>query len=286
VLESLIKAGAMDSLLPDAAGSVASRRARLFAAVDKAIEHGGRHQRDLEKGQSQLFGGGTDDGPSAAGAALPDAPSWTEAQQLAGEKEALGLYMSGHPLDRFADELKAFGARRVADLAASEADVWVGGIVSALRPLKTKKGDRMAVFMLDDVAGNVEVVVFPETFAKHGLLIEADAMLLVRGKLEKDEESARIVATELMAVSTLKERTTTEVAIHLAVPPHGRNTFEALAELLSRHRGDRRVSLELNVKRQQGALRVRADVAQRVRPSEKLVAEVEQICGTGTVVLR
>ena len=115
VLESLVKAGAMDSLLAASAGSVASRRARLFAAVDKALEHGGRHQRDRDKGQSQLFGSSGDE-PSAADAALPAAPAWTEAQQLAGEKEALGLYMSGHPLDRFADELKVFGARRVADL--------------------------------------------------------------------------------------------------------------------------------------------------------------------------
>jgi DNA polymerase III subunit alpha len=284
VFESLIKGGAMDSLLPDAAGTVASRRARLFAAVDKAIEHGGRHQRDRDKGQSQLFGGG-DDGPSASSASLPDAPAWTEVQQLAGEKEALGLYMSGHPLDRFAEELKTFGARRVADLAQSEADVWVAGIVSSLRPLKTKKGDRMAVFMLDDVGGAVEVVVFPETFAKHGILVESDAMLLVRGKLEKDDESARIVSTELLPVAALRERTTREVAIHLAVPPHGRPTFEALAELLSRHRGDRRVSLELDVKGQH-KLRVRADVAQRVRPSERLVAELELICGAGTVELR
>ena len=286
VLESLVKAGAMDSLLPASAGSVASRRARLFAAVDKAIEHGGRHQRDRDKGQSQLFGGTDGDEPSAGAAALPEATAWTEIQQLAGEKEALGLYMSGHPLDRFADDLRVFGARRVADLTASEADVWVGGIVSGLRPLKTKKGDRMAVFLLDDVAGNVEVVVFPETFAKHGSVIESDAMLLVRGKLEKDDESARIVATELMPIAALKERTTREVAIHLAVPPHGRPTFEALAELFSRHRGDRRVSLELNVNGQPRALRVRADVAQRVRPSEKLVAELERLCGAGTVELR
>jgi DNA polymerase III subunit alpha len=286
VLESLVKAGAMDALLPASAGSVAARRARLFAAVDRAIEHGGRHQRDRDKGQSQLFGGSDDDETSARAAALPDAPAWTETQQLAGEKEALGLYMSGHPLDRFAEDLVVFGARRVADLTSSEADVWVGGIVSALRPLKTRKGDRMAVFMLDDVAGNVEVVVFPETFSKHGAVIEADAMLLVRGKLEKDEESARIVATELMPIAALKERTTKEVAIHLAVPPHGRPTFEALAELFSRHRGDRRVSLELNVNGQPRTLRVRADVAQRVRPSEKLVAELERLCGAGTVELR
>ncbi|MEP6918531.1 MAG: DNA polymerase III subunit alpha, partial [Acidobacteriota bacterium] len=286
VLESLVKAGALDSLLHASAGTVASRRARLFAAVDRAIEHGGRHQRDRDKGQSQLFGGGDDDGPTASGAALPEAPAWTEVQQLAGEKEALGLYMSGHPLDRFGEELKTFGARRVADLTQPEADVWVAGIVSALRPLKTKKGDRMAVFMLDDVGGAVEVVVFPETFSKHGLLVEADAMLLVRGKLEKDDESARIVSTELMSIAALKERTTKEVAIHLAVPPHGRPTFEALAELLSRHRGDRRVMLELDVKGQPRPLRVRADVAQRVRPSEKLVTEVERICGAGTVELR
>ncbi len=285
VLESLVKAGALDSLLPDTA-TVASRRARLFAAVDRAIEHGGRHQRDRDKGQSQLFGGSGGDEPEAHAAALPDAVAWTEMQQLAGEKESLGLYMSGHPLDRFADDLKVFGARRLAELTTSEADVWLGGIVSALRPLKTKKGDRMAVFMLDDVAGNLEVVVFPETFAKHGALIEADAMLLVRGKLEKDEESARIVATELMPIAQLKEKTTREVAIHLAVPPHGRPTFEALAELFARHRGDRRVSLELDVSGRPRPLRVRADVAQRVRPSEKLVAELERLCGAGTVELR
>ncbi len=283
VLESLIKAGALDSLL-EASGSVASRRARLFAAVDRAIENGGRHQRDREKGQSQLFGGAEDFGPSAA-VALPDAAPWTEIQQLAGEKEALGLYMSGHPLDRFAEELKTFGARRVADLTASEADIWVAGIVSGLRPLKTRKGDRMAVFMLDDVGGAVEVVVFPETFAKFGSLVENDAMLLVRGKLERDEESARIVSTELMPIASLKEKTTREVVIHLRQASQGRNTFEALAELLARHRGDRRVSLELDISGPT-PLRVRADVAQRVRPSDKLVAEVEQICGAGTVELR
>jgi DNA polymerase-3 subunit alpha len=283
-LESLVKAGAFDSLVP--AGTTASRRARLFAAVDKAIEHGSRHQRDRDKGQNQLFGGGGEGDAETGGTILlADVTPWTETQQLAFEKESLGLYMSGHPLERFTEELKTFGAQRVAELAGSLADVWVGGIVSGLRPLKTKKGDRMAVFMLDDIAGGIEVVVFPETFGKCGHLIASDAMLLVRGKFEKDEESARLVATELQPISLLKERTTREVIIHLKVS--SRNTMEALAELLSRHRGDRRVSLELDVKKNGGpGLRVRADVAQRVRPSEKLVEEVEQLCGTGSVVLR
>jgi DNA polymerase III subunit alpha len=285
VLESLIKAGALDSLASEQHRSVRDRRACLFAAVDKAIEHGGRHQRDRDKGQSQLFGGCDDNGVPET-VRLPDAPPWPEAQQLAFEKEALGLYMSGHPLERFSEELKAFGAKRLAELAGSEADTWVGGIVSGLRPLKTKKGDRMCVFMLDDIAGSLEVVVFPETFGKHGSLVEADAMLLVRGKFEKDDESARIVATELLPIAALKERTTREVVIHLSGRATGRPTFEALAELLTRHRGDRRVFLELDVKSQEKPLRVRSEVAQRVRPSERLVLEVEQICGAGSVELR
>ena len=284
VLESLIKAGAFDALAGKATPAPIAR-ARLFAAVDRAIEHGGRHQRDREKGQHQLFGGAGDDAP-AGEVPLPDAAPWPEAQQLAFEKEALGLYMSGHPMERFDGEMKVFGARRVGELAGPEADVWVGGIISGLRPLKTKRGDRMAVFMLDDVAGTVEVVVFPETFGKHGALIEADAMVLVRGKFEKDEESARLVATELMLLGGLKERTTREVEIHLAAPRHGRPLFEALAEVLSRHRGDRKVYLELDVPGAPTQLRVRADVAQRVRPSDRLVSEVEQLCGSGSVVLR
>ena len=126
---------------------------------------------------------------------------------------------------------------------------------------------------------------FPETFGKHGSLVEADAMLLVRGKFEKDDESARIVATELLPIAALKERTTREVVIHLSGrlrPHHVRGAGRAA------------VAASRRPPRVPGArceepgtpLRVRADVAQRVRPSERLVAEVEQICGAGSVELR
>jgi DNA polymerase III subunit alpha len=291
VLESLVKAGALDSLAPDVE-PIAQRRARLFATVDKAIEHGGRHQRNREEGKVSFFDLALDDADEPQTAIpLPDAPTWNESQQLAGEKEALGFYMSGHPLERFRKELVVFGARRIGELTGPEGDVWIAGIVSGLRALKTRKGDRMAVFMLDDVGGSVEVVVFPEAFAKHASLVEADAMLLVRGKLEKDDESARLVASELLPIAALVERTTREVAIHVKITTatsNSRSTFEALAELLSRHRGDRRVSLEVDVASGRGdrPLRVRHEVTQRVRPTERLVAEVEQLCGAGSVVLK
>ena len=285
VLESLIKAGALDSLLAATTGTMAARRARLFAAVDKAIENGGRHQRDREKGQSQLFGGSGDDSPSAL-AALPDAPAWTEIQQLAGEKEALGLYMSGHPLDRFTEELKTFGARRVADLTASEADIWVGGIVSGLRPLKTRRraiGWRCSCSTMSQ--GRWKSSCFQRPSTSSARWSNQTRCCSYEESSKRDDESARIVSTELMPIAALKEKTTREVVIHLAQGSQARTTFEALAELFSRHRGDRRVSLELDVNGPP-PMRVRADVAQRVRPSEKLVAEVELICGSGTVELR
>jgi DNA polymerase-3 subunit alpha len=305
VVESLIKAGALDSLPAQPDLPTAAVRARLFAAVEKALEHGNRSRRDRDQGQAQLFGGFEDEG-EGADADLPEAAPWTEAQQLAGEKESLGLYWSGHPIERYASELEAIGARSLGDLlggadeggpdeegGAGEAgprsfEVAVGGIIASVRPLKTKKGDRMAAFVLDDPHGTIEVVAFPETFAKHGAVIQADAMVLVKGKFERDEESSRLMASEIAPIEVVAERAARIVSIRLAMPPHGRQTVEALADLIARHKGDRRVRLEVELRGRGEPLRVRADVVGplRVKPSAQFVAEVEKLCGVGSVSLR
>ncbi len=315
VLESLIKAGALDSLAaPDAsaavdAGRSSAERARLLAALDGAVEHGNRHQRDRDKGQVQLFGGSADEDGGDAPGALPPAPPLTEAQQLAFEKEALGLYLSGHPVDRFAADLIAYGARTLADLTAApesaegagdtaeieaavpvktSEEVSVGGAVAALRQLKTRKGDRMCAFMLDDPGGSVEVVVFPDAFSKSARIIENDALVLVKGRFERDDESMRILASEVLPLETVREQLAREVAITLRMPPHDRGTLEALSDLFARHKGDRRVTFEIAVTSGARPLRVRADLSgqYRVRPSERLVAEIERICGQGSVHVR
>jgi DNA polymerase-3 subunit alpha len=291
VLESLVKAGALDALGGATPGwdglGTGVRRARLLASLDRAMEHGLRTQRDREKGQSQLFAAPNEGVDGGTGFALADAPPLPEAQQLAFEKEALGLYLSGHPVSRFADVLRGFGARASTDLAESCADMSMGGIVAGLRPLKTKKGDRMAAFSLEDDAGACEVVVYPETFRQCGALLEDDALVVVRGKFERDEETARIVASEILPLPVLRERLARVVAIRLASPPHGRRSLQALADLLARHPGDRPVVLEIELRDTSTPLRVHAEVGTvRVRPSERLVAEAEAICGPGAVVLR
>ncbi len=313
VFESLIKAGAFDSLATAdrllAALGPAVFRPRLIAGIDAACDHGTRHQRDRDEGQAQLLGLGDEfhvnAGETAKAMALPEVPPWTEADQLAFEKETLGLYWSGHPVDRFASELKEFGARSTGELAqmpatGSRSDAWgpggpkpiepdtsIGGVIGACRQLKTRKGDRMAVFTLEDSQGGVEVIAFPEAYQRAGSLIESGTMVLVRGKLERDEESVRVLASEITSIEDVRERLTREVAIRLTVPA-GRGLFEALGEIFSRHRGDRRVSFEIELPGDSRRLRVKADVSSqiRVRPSSRLVAEVEQVVGRGAVSLR
>jgi DNA polymerase-3 subunit alpha len=321
VFEALVKAGACDSLagsgtLPGDPLNVI--RARLFAAIDGACDHGNRLQRNKDLGQVDLFGGGDAENTGPTVVPLPQTAPWSELEQLTYEKETLGLYWTGHPIDRYADDLREYGAKTTADLvpkrdnsavvvddgeegagetvARSDAangngsgrvaeDVSVGGIVSGLRPLKTRKGDRMCVFTLDDAAGSIEVVVFPEAFKQHGHYAENGRSVLVQGRFERDDESVRLLAAEIAPIEMVRERLATSVAIRLSMPPHGRATFERLLELLAQHKGDRRVAFV--ILEQDRHLRVTADVSGiRVRPSERLVSEVEKICGAGSVSLR
>ncbi len=312
VFEALVKSGACDSLVSGAdAATALAARARLFAAIDSACEHGSRTQRDKDLGQSDLFGGGPEHNP--ADVPLPTVPPWTDLEQLQYEKETLGLYWTGHPMDGYADDLRLYGAKSTADIALKKDVVeeieitppppkdngganWrdkrggeemsIGGIVSGLRPLKTRKGDRMCVFMLDDATGSVEVVVFPEAFKQYGHLGENGQMVLVKGKFERDDETARILASEILPIEIVRERLATSVAIRMSAPPHDRDTFVKLWDVLIQHKGDRRVAIELQ--EPDLKLRIKLDInAQiKVRPSERLVAEVEKICGAGSVSLR
>jgi DNA polymerase-3 subunit alpha len=314
VFEALVKAGACDGLAAadrtTASAPLRLVRARLTAAVEGACEHGSRVQRNKDLGQVDLFGA---QGTGAGGAApvpLPEAPPWSEVEQLTYEKESLGMYWSGHPIDRHADDLRAYGAKTTADLVPRREsvdvqddavqtpseqaatprgkvtmDVSIGGIVTGLRPLRTRKGDRMCVYVLDDASGSIEVVVFPEAFKQFGHMAENGRTLLVHGRYERDDESVRILASEMAPIESVRERLTTSVAIQVSMPPHGRATLERLLELLAQHKGDRRVAFV--ILEQDRHIRVTADVSgMRVRPSEHLVAEVEKICGVGSVSLR
>ena len=156
--------------------------------IDAACEHGARLQDDRERGQGRAVRRSRTGGPRPErrwrGWSFRQSPPWTETEQLGFEKETLGLYWSGHPIDRYASALRDFGARATGELADApvatarddawgpggrkplEPDTSLGGIVAACRQLKTRKGDRMAVFTLEDAQGGVEVIAFPEVYQR------------------------------------------------------------------------------------------------------------------------
>ena len=233
VVEGLVKAGALDSLHASDAnwathrrqrggpGSMRHRsRPRPRAAAARSIREQG------QRGCSAVDAGGDDDELPA----LAAAPPWSEEEMLRGEKEALGLYLSGHPLERHAEGLKAAGALTSATLATvqSGGDGTMAGIVSGCRIVKTRKGERMAVFMLEDQVGSIEVVVYPEPYKQFASFIENDRMVVVSGRVEVDEERAKMRASEVKDLKAVTERFVKEVCVSMQAPPHGHETLRAL----------------------------------------------------------
>jgi DNA polymerase-3 subunit alpha len=280
VVESFVKSGSFDSL--DA------RRAALYAAIDRATEAGQKRQRDRESGQASLFGAA-----AASAAAAPqvervaDAPPWSEAERLAFEKESLGFFVSGHPLERFRAELAQWTSATTATIAqqAAAGELTVGGLVTALRLIKTKKGDRMASFLLEDLEGSVETLVFPEAYKKAGARLADDQVVLVKARAEiQDDGKTRLLASDVMPLEQAKLAEARHVTIRVALGAWDRGKGERLRDILGAHRGDCPVTLEL-VRPGSWSAALAPSAYYRVRPDAVLRNEVEALLGPGALVL-
>jgi DNA polymerase-3 subunit alpha len=140
--------------------------------------------------------------------------------------------------------------------------------------------------MLEDDTAKVEAVVFPEAFAKCGALAVADALVLVKGKFERDEESSRLLVADIVPLDVVREKAVKAVEIRLSGKGLARTTMRELAGVLDRYPGDRRVSVIVEVAGTPSPLRVRAATARRIKPSDLFVKDVEAVCGAGAVVLK
>jgi DNA polymerase-3 subunit alpha len=279
VVESFIKSGCFDGL--DA------RRAALYAAIDTAMESGQKRQRDREQGQSSLFGmlGGADEPVRVERA--PDAPPWAEGERLAFEKESLGFFITGHPLERHRDELAQWATATTGRLVElhDRPEVSVGGIITALRLIKTKKGDRMASFVLEDLEGSVEALVFPETYRKTAGRLADDVVAVVKGKPEvQDEGKARLLVSDVMPLEQAKLADARFVTIRVPIAAWDRSKGERLRDILGAHRGDCPVTLEL-VRPGAYAAALAPSALYRVRPDGVLKDEVEALLGKGALQL-
>jgi DNA polymerase-3 subunit alpha len=280
VVESFIKSGSFDSL--------EKRRAALLAAIDRAMEAGQKQQRDREQGQASLLGmlGGGEPGGPRTPERLPDVADWPEGERLAYEKESLGFFITGHPLERYKAELAQWANATVGTLGQlGEKEATIGGIVTALRLLKTKKGDRMATFVLEDLEGGAEVLVFPEAYKKAAARLADDVIVLVKGRAEAlDEGRFRLLASDVMPLETAKLSEARYVTIRVPVGSWDKTKGERLRDILGSHKGDCPVTLEM-VRPGSFAVAVAPSAYFRVRPDEVLRTEVEGLLGPGSLIL-
>ena len=279
-LESLVKAGALDS--------TGATRQGMFGVLETALALGSRHHADQLAGQASIFDLSTGDEPSPVeappgGRHHPPlgAAEWEKAQLLAYEKEALGLWVSEHPLAGIRDQL-----RRRVDLPLAELSgrrdgeiVGIGGIVGTLRTVTTRRGDPMAFVRLDDLSGSTEVIVFNSAYAASRELLEADRVLLVKGRVDHKDGETKVVALEVSAFEAAPERR--EVLLRLDARRMPAGVVRELAQVVRGFPGESPVVLALDTS--EGPRVLRFGPGYRVRPEPDFFAEVKALLGEAAV---
>jgi DNA polymerase-3 subunit alpha len=271
-LESLVKCGALDS--------TGASRTAMLTALEDALSWGQRHFADQLSGQETIFGVLGVDADEAAPKhhpALPRVPD-DKAERLRWEKETLGLYVSEHPLEGIRDQL-----RRKTDCGLAEVErrrdgevVTVGGIVGAIKQLTTKKGDPMVFMRLDDVTGGAEVVVFNSVYAASRELIEADRVLVVKGRVDhKQEGETKLLAIEVSSFEAIPERR--EVCLRVDAQRAPAGVIRELATLIRDFPGESPVFVDLETSL--GPKRLQLGAGYRVAPTADFFAEVKHLLG-------
>jgi DNA polymerase-3 subunit alpha len=271
-LESLVRAGALDS--------TGAPRKGMLAVLEQALAAGGRHQADRLAGQGSIFdlGPPEETRPRHHPAIPPEELERNELLRL--EKEALGLYVSEHPLTAIRDQL-----RRKCDCGLSELErrrdgevVTVGGIVGALKQLTTKKGEPMVFMRLDDVTGGVEVVVFNSVYAAARHLLEADRVLVVKGRVDHKEGETKLIAIELAQFEAAPEKREVRLTLDARKAPAG--LIRQLADVFREFPGEAPVYVDMLTS--QGPMQYRLPNF-RVQPVPDFFAEVKALLGEAAV---
>ena len=277
VVEALVKCGAFDSLQ--------HKRAQFMAAIEEAMEYGQKLQREKESGQESLFG--TDQIVTQNGqmyGELPDLEEWPENVLLTNEKEAIGFYITGHPLARHSDAIKRFSTCDTAGLMerADKEEVSVCGIVTGIKLLNTRKGDRMAFVTLEDLSGFVEMVVFPETYTEAAELLNSEEALLVKGTVDVGEDACKILVNEVLSLKDVQERLTRMVHFRLTTPGLEERQLRSLREIMTRYHGDCEALIHLVVpNRSETVISLPEDL--RLQASDQMMDDVEKLFGYNVV---
>jgi len=275
-IESLIKAGAFDSL--------GWKRSQCYHMLDRMIEFGHDVQKAKVARQNLLFGGSAVETPPVP-QEVQEMREWDESHVLSYEMDALGFYVTGHPLAQYKDRLRKLVSHNLGELDDDrdfDKEIRVAGIVTTIKQLRTKKDERMATFVLEDMAGRIEVVAFPDAFGKHGAYIREGQLLLVKGRYQGEGENRRISLSQATPLADAFETQAKRVIVRVFLPGLEEATISELKSILDAHEGKCPVFFELETPHSYRVVARSAEV-QRVAPTEDLLKKIEALLGENSV---
>ena len=278
-LEALIRAGAMDKLGPG--------RAQMMACIDKAIQQADQQSRNAAAGMVDMFGdmlaGGDGDDPYADVAHVRE---WPEKERLKGEKDTLGLYLTGHPFDEYEPEVRRFVRSAIADLKPSKSPQRVAGLVVAQRTMKTKTGSTMCFITLDDRSARIEATLFSEAFFENRELLQSDQVIVVEGVVSHDDYSGQLKmrVNSVMDVATARQTFSRGLKLCLHSDQLQNGLLDKLGEVLAPFRSQGS-PVWIEYTSPQASTRIELGESWRVQPDDKLLLELRYLVGDQSVEL-
>ncbi|HAS5987851.1 TPA: DNA polymerase III subunit alpha [Vibrio cholerae] len=279
VIEKLILAGALDRLGP--------HRAAMMASVDDAVRAASQHHQAEAFGQADMFGVLTD-APEEVEQKYTQVPEWPEKVRLEGERETLGLYLTGHPVDEYLKELTKYTSCRLNEAAPTRRDqsLTVAGLVIAARVMTTKRGTRIGLMTLDDRSGRMEVMLYSEALDRYAEWLEKDKILVVSGQVSFDDFNGglKMSAREVMDLGSAREKFARGLSISILQSQIDQQFFERFSHILEPHRAGT-VPVNVYYQRPDARARLTLGTEWRVTPSDTLLDELKQLLGHDQVEL-
>ncbi|SKC34100.1 DNA polymerase III subunit alpha [Photobacterium piscicola] len=279
VLEKLIKSGALDRLGPN--------RAAMLATLDDAIKAASQYHKAQESGQEDLFGVLTE-APEEVEHAYANIAEAPESVWLEGERETLGLYLTGHPINAYISELKHYTTWRLKDAQQTGRDkvASVAGLVIAARVMTTKRGSRIGLMTLDDRSGRMEVMLFTDALDRYIDLLEKDKIVVVSGQVSFDDFNGglRMSAREVLDISEAREKHLRGVAISVTEEQIDEQFFSRFSQVLEPHRAGT-VPVHMYYQRSNARAKFTLGTEWRVTPADKLLSDLKMLLGDKQVEL-
>ncbi|NQZ53138.1 MAG: DNA polymerase III subunit alpha [Piscirickettsiaceae bacterium] len=287
VMDALTKSGALDSL--------GGHRSSLQASVTRALQIAEQHRSNHDSGQDDMFGLMAVDAQQNVEEPLIETVPWTEEQLLIAEKETLGLYLSGHPIDRYAEELAKFIPKKINELEAPEAKgyqrneipVITAGLIVAIRTMKSKNGGRMAFLTLDDQTARLEVRVFAEVYEQYQSLMQPDKLVVIQGKIGQDNFTGGLAATAETVYDIARAREMCGKALVVSIENNTDNQdwIQSLKSTLSPYR-EGLTPLEVDYKNQDARTLISLGEEWNVTPTDALLADLATSPKVSTVKMK